>query len=182
VNLPGAGEVTNTNGMLADPGVVGIKTGTLVGWNLLTAKDVTVDDTTVHLFAAVLNQQDDAQRLASTRSLFAEMEASLNAQAPTVPQGTVVGQVETEWGETVDIVTESDARVVLWAGASATATPAFDLGDARDQDGAVGTLTTAGPLNTSTTTIALADDIEGPSPWWRLTHPLELLGLDSEKR
>ena len=182
VNLPGAGEVTNTNGMLADPGVVGIKTGTLVGWNLLTAKDVTIDDTTVHLFAAVLNQQDDAQRLASTRSLFAEMEAALNAQAPTVPQGTVVGQVETEWGETVDIVTESDARVVLWAGASATATPAFDLGDVRDQDGAVGTLTTAGPLNTSTTTIALADDIEGPSAWWRLTHPLELLGLDSEKR
>ena len=181
VNLPGAGEVTNTNGMLADPGVVGIKTGTLVGWNLLTAKDVTVDDTTVHLFAAVLNQQDDAQRLATTRSLFAEMEAALNAQAPTVPQGTVVGKVETEWGETVDVVTDADTRVVLWAGASATATPTFDLGDARDQDAAVGTLTTAGPLNTTTTTIALADDIVGPSPWWRLTHPLELLGLDSEK-
>src|SRR5690606_27954228 len=47
--IPGAGWVENTNGMLADPGVVGIKTGSLVGYNLLTAKDVPVGDTTVRL-------------------------------------------------------------------------------------------------------------------------------------
>lgn len=182
VNLPGAGPVSNTNGMLADVGVVGIKTGTLVGWNLLTAKDVTVGETTVHLFAAVLNQDDDEQRLAATRSLFAEMEAALNAQPPAVAEGTVVGQVQTEWGETVDVVTESDAQVVLWSGAGATATPDFDLGDARDEDASVGTLTTAGPLDTTTTTLTLADDLVGPSPWWRLTHPFELFGIQVDPR
>ena len=40
VDLPGAGHVENTNGLLADPGVLGLKTGTLDGWNLLSAKDV----------------------------------------------------------------------------------------------------------------------------------------------
>ena len=182
VNLPGAGTVSNTNGMLADVGVVGIKTGTLVGWNLLTAKDVTVGETTVHLYAAVLDQQDDAQRLAATRSLFSEMEAALIAQAPAVAAGTVVGQVQTEWGETVDVITGDDAQVVLWAGAGATATPDFALADARDQDAAVGTLTTAGPLDTATTQLTLADDIIGPSPWWRLTHPFELFGIDVDPR
>lgn len=181
VELPGAGTVENTNGMLADPGVVGIKTGTLVGWNLLTAKDITVGDTTVHLFAAVLTQDDDAQRLAATRSLFAEAEAALQAQGPAVPEGTVVGEVRTVWGEKIDVIADADADVILWNGAVPQATPDFTLDAERDAGDRIGTLTTAGPLNTTTTPLVLADDIEGPSPWWRLTHPIELLGLDSAR-
>jgi D-alanyl-D-alanine carboxypeptidase (penicillin-binding protein 5/6) len=181
VDLPGAGTVENTNGMLADPGVVGIKTGTLVGWNLLTAKDITVGDTTVHLFAAVLTQDDDAQRLAATRSLFAEAEAALQAQEPAVPEGTVVGEVRTVWGEKIDVIADADADVILWNGAVPQATPDFTLDSERDAGDRIGTLTTAGPLNTTTTPLVLADDIEGPSPWWRLTHPLELLGLDAPR-
>lgn len=182
VTLPGAGTVENTNGMLADPGVVGIKTGTLVGWNLLTAKDITVGETTVHLYAAVLDQPDDEQRLAATRSLFAEVETALSALAPAVPEGTVVGQVQTVWGETVDVVSDADAQVTLWAGASATASPTFDLGEARDEDDPVGTLTTSGPIDTTTTGLVLDRDIDGPSPWWRLTHPLELFGIEADER
>lgn len=181
VDLPGAGTVVNTNGMLDDPGVVGIKTGTLVGWNLLTAKDVVIGDTTVHLYAAALNQAGNDQRLALTRSLFTEAEAALEAQAPAVAKNTVVGQVTTPWGEKVDVITESDADVVLWNAATATATADFALGDEREQDDAVGTLTTAGPLNTITTPLVLAEDVEGPSPWWRLTHPLELLGITTDR-
>ncbi|MCK2034668.1 D-alanyl-D-alanine carboxypeptidase [Microbacterium sp. SSW1-49] len=181
VDLPGAGTVENTNGMLVDPGVVGIKTGTLVGWNLLTAKDITVGDTTVHLFAAVLTQDDDAQRLAATRSLFAETEAALQAQAPAVPQGTAVGEVRTVWGERIDVITDADADVILWNGAAAQATPDFALNSEWGAGEQIGTLTTAGPLNSTTTPLVLADDIEGPSPWWRLTHPIELLGLDTAR-
>lgn len=181
VDLPGAGTVVNTNGMLADPGVVGIKTGTLVGWNLLTAKDLTLGDTTVHLFAAVLDQADDEQRLAATRALFAEAEAALQTQAPAVTKGTVVGEVTTLWGEKVDVVTDDDASVVLWNGAIATATASFELGKEREEGGTVGTLMTVGPLNSATTPLALAEDVEGPSPWWRLTHPLELLGINADK-
>ncbi|WP_223622661.1 D-alanyl-D-alanine carboxypeptidase family protein [Microbacterium sp. EST19A] len=181
VDLPGAGTVVNTNGMLADPGVVGIKTGTLVGWNLLTAKDIAIGDTTVHLFAAVLDQADDEQRLAATRALFAETEAALTAQGPAVAKGTVVGEVTTVWGEKVDVVTDDDATVVLWNGALATAAASFELGDEREEGGEVGTLTTSGPLDSVTTPLALAEDVEGPSPWWRLTHPLELLGINADK-
>lgn len=177
VDLPGAGTVENTNGMLADPGVVGIKTGTLVGWNLLTAKDVVIGDATVRLYAAALNQEDDEARLALTRALFAQTEAALQAQGPAVPAGTVVGRVLTVWGERVDVVAGEDADVVLWNGASATATPVFDLGEEREADGTVGTLTTTGPVDSTETALVLDEDLEGPSPWWRLTHPLELFGI-----
>jgi D-alanyl-D-alanine carboxypeptidase (penicillin-binding protein 5/6) len=176
-DIPGAGIVTNTNGMLADPGVVGIKTGTLVGWSMLTAKDATIGDTTVHLYAAVLNQGSDEERLAVTRSLFADAEAALQTVAPAVPAGTVVGTVDTLWGADVDLVTDEDATVLLWNGASASAAATLALSDERDAGDEAGTLSVSGPLNAVEIGVALSDELPGPSPWWRLTHPLELLGV-----
>lgn len=179
VELPGAGLVVNTNGMLADPGVIGVKTGTLEeDWNLLTAKEITVDDTTVRLHVAALGQVDDEKRLEVTRSLLAEVEAAINAQAPAVPAGTLVGSVQTMWGDPVDIVTESDAKVVLWNAATAGTEIEFDLGETREQDGAVGTLSVAGPIDETSVATVLTSEVEGPSAWWRLTHPLDLLGLN----
>lgn len=183
VDLPGAGTVVNSNGMLADAGVVGIKTGTLYeSWNLLTAKDVTIGDSTVRLYAAVLGQADDEQRLEATRSLFSQVEAELREQPPAVAEDTVIGAVETLWGAEVDVIAATDADVILWNAASAESTATFSLGDSREQGDEVGTLTTSGPLGTITTELELADDIAEPSPWWRLTHPLELFGLADSQR
>jgi len=180
VEIPGAGTVTNTNGMLKDPGVLGIKTGTLSGWNLLTAKQVTVGDSDVRIFTSVLGQPDDETRLAVTRSLLAEVEQQLIAQPATVPAGTVVGTVSTEWGATADVVTDADTQVVLWNGATATASTEFTLGEEMAKDATVGTLTAQGPLNAAETSVSLADEVKAPSIWWRLTHPLELFGLDKD--
>jgi len=175
--IPGAGVVTNTNGMLADPGVVGIKTGTLEGWSVLTAKDVTIGDTTVRLYAAVLNQGDDEERLAVTRSLFADAETALETMAPAVPAGTVVGTVDTLWGANVDLVTDEDATVLLWNGAAASAGATLALGEQRDAGDEAGTLSVSGPLDAVEIGVSFSDALPGPSPWWRLTHPLELLGV-----
>lgn len=177
VNLPGAGDVVNTNALLADPGVVGVKTGTLDIWNLLSAKDIVVGETKVRLYASVLGQRDEAARLAASRALYTQLEAELQLK-PSVDRTTQVGVVETAWGQSVPIVTTVDASVILWNGGSATVTTAFDLGDQRARGEKVGTLTVDGPLDTATVDLRLDGMIEDPSPWWRLTHPLELLGLD----
>ncbi|MGX5772344.1 D-alanyl-D-alanine carboxypeptidase family protein [Microbacterium trichothecenolyticum] len=177
VDLPGAGHVENTNGLLADPGVVGIKTGTLDAWNLLSAKDVTIGDKTVRLYASVLGQPDDEARLAASRALYAQMEAELQPR-PSVAASTVAGQVETLWGDKVDIVTSGDASVILWNGGSGTVATTYDLGDSRDAGDVVGSLSVTGPLDATTVDLTLAAEITDPSPWWRLTHPLDLFGLD----
>lgn len=176
VELPGAGLVESTNGLLADPGVVGIKTGTLDTWNLLSAKDVVIGDTTVRLFASVLGQPDDATRLAATRALYAQLEEELQLE-PSVPAGALAGTVETAWGEHVAVVAGDDASVVLWNGGAGEASAEYALGDHREKGDVVGALTVTGPLNSATVDLRLAEDVEGPSVWWRLTHPLELFGL-----
>lgn len=176
VELPGAGLVQNTNGMLADPGVVGVKTGSLDAYTLLTAKNVTVGDTTVRLYASVLGQPDDESRLAATRALFAQTEAELQPR-PSVTAGTTVGVVRTVWGESVEVASASDADVILWNGGTGSVSTTLNLGDARAKGDVVGSLTVAGPLDTAAVDVRLTGDIDGPSPWWRLTHPLQLLGL-----
>ncbi len=176
VDLPGAGVVENTNGLLADPGVVGIKTGTLDTWNLLSAKDVQIGDTTVRMFASVLGQPDDASRLAASRALFTKLEQELQL-TPSITAGTLAGSVQTVWGESVAVVADEDASVVLWNGGAGTPTTEYALADSRDEGDIVGSLTVAGPLDSASVDLRLADDIDGPSPWWRLTHPLELFGL-----
>ncbi|MCR2763006.1 D-alanyl-D-alanine carboxypeptidase [Microbacterium sp. zg.B48] len=177
VELPGAGLVTNTNALLADAGVVGIKTGSLDSFSLLSAKDIVVGETTVRVYSAVLGQPDGEVRLAVSRTLYSEVELALQP-VPSVTKGTVVGHVTTEWGQNVAIVTDDDASVILWNGGVGAVTTDFALGDAREKGAAVGTLAVRGPLDSTGTALELAADIEPPSAWWRLTHPLDLFGLN----
>ena len=181
VELPGAGEVTNTNPLLGDPGVVGVKTGTLLAgwreqWNLLTAKDITIGQTTVRVYAAVLGQPDEDGRASVSRQLLDQVEQSLQLQ-PSVPVGTTVATVSTEWGASAEVVTTADAQVVLWDSGTAAVTSDYEV-EVGDLDGAdVGQLTATGPFDSTDVPLALEGSVPGPSLKWRLTHPLELLGL-----
>ena len=177
LTLPGAGTFKNGNPLLADPGVVGVKTGTLDAWNLLSAKDFTVGTVTVRAYAAVLGQPGPDTRNQVTRDLFARIGDELQLR-PSVTTGTVVGHVETLWGQESDVVTIADASVVLWNSAVAETSARFDLGQSREAGDIVGTLTVNGPLDTDTVDARLASTIEPPDPWWRLTHPLDLFGLN----
>lgn len=176
VKLPGAGTVKNTNQLLADPGVVGVKTGTLKEYSVLSAKDVAVGDTTVRLYAAVLGQKSSAARFAESRDLYSQLEGELTL-FPSVKAGTDAGEVTTAWGEKVEVITATDASVVLWNGGTAAATVDVNLGDKSQKGDVVGSLTVTGPLNSQKVDLKLASDVEGPSAWWRITHPIELFGL-----
>lgn len=177
MSLPGAGTFKNGNPLLADPGVVGIKTGTLDAWNLLSAKDLTVGGITVRTYAAVLGQPGPDERDQASRDLYTRLTEEVQLRT-SVPAGTVVGKVSTLWGQDVSLVTATDAQNVLWNGASATPGTSFTLGDARGEGETVGELVTTGPLDAATVDVQLQSDIEPPSSWWRLTHPLDLFGLN----
>jgi len=177
VDLPGAGEVTNTNDLLDDPSVVGLKTGSLERfYNLLAAKDITVGTTAVRVYATALGQSTAEGRDQQTRRLLAEVAAEVSTPR-VLPAGTLAGVVSTAWGATADIVTDADASVVLWNGASGAVTASLDLGDARTVNAAVGQVRVTGPLDAATVGVHLTADIPDPDAWWRLTHPLQLWGL-----
>lgn len=176
--LPGNDEpVANSNPLINDEGVVGIKTGTFLdSYNLATAKQVDLGDETITVVSSVLGQPDAETREAVSRQLITAAEAAL--QPTTVlDAGTVVASVTTEWGASADIVTADAATLSLWNGAVAATDPELDdvLGKLEAEQ--VGTLAVTGSFATQEIALELTDDVAAPSLWWRLTHPLDLLGL-----
>jgi D-alanyl-D-alanine carboxypeptidase (penicillin-binding protein 5/6) len=175
--IPGVGEIENTNPLLGADGVVGIKTGGLLGYyNLLAAADVEAGDTTVRIYAVVLGQPTEALRASRTQRLLDQL-ADEATGTQTLASGTVVATATTAWGTRSEVVTTADASVLLWNEARATVEPSIDLTDQRDADERVGSLSLTGPLDSTTTQLALAGDLGEPDAWWRWTHPLELFGL-----
>ena len=69
---------------------------------------------------------------------------------------------------------------MLWNGAAASGTTKFDLGDEWTAGERAGELTLKGPLDSTSVPLTLRTALHGPSLWWRLTHPLELFGLDED--
>ncbi len=176
VEIPGAGLVTNTNGIIGDPGVVGLKTGTLEGYNLLSAKDIDIAGTRVRAYAVALDQESSDDRDAVSRSLYDQL-TTLLTPATAVPAGTDVATVTTAWGASTTVRTASDADVSIWQKLP-TVTREVKLGDETSAGAKAGTLTVTGALGATTVDLELTDDLPGPDAWWRLTHPVELFGLN----
>ncbi|MGW8482176.1 hypothetical protein ACWGJP_03515 [Microbacterium sp. NPDC055903] len=84
VVLPGAGRVENTNELLAEPGSLGIKTGTVDGnYNLLSARDIiAADGATLRVIVVVLGQPDDETRFEASRALSSQIEQTVPVGAP----------------------------------------------------------------------------------------------------
>ena len=177
VELPGAGTVHNTNDLLADPAVIGVKTGSLEDqYGLLAAKAVTVGDDIVHVYAVALGQPDDESRDEVTAALLDQTAAEV-AQPATVAAGTVVADVRAPWGASTQAITDADAAVVLWNGGTATTEPEIDIAGDRAAGARVGSFVVTGPLGTAKVPVRLTTDIPPPTPVWRLTHPLEVFGI-----
>lgn len=178
-DLPGAGLIENTNALLADAGVLGIKTGYLDGSsNILLAKDIAVGTEIVRSYAAVLGQPGPETRTVVARGLFDAIASDLQPTV-VVDAGTVVGRATTLWGESGDIVTSEDVAVIRWRDDEAIVTPLLTLGETWRAGEAFGSLEVEGKLDTQSVAVELAEGLEKPSPWWRLTHPFDLLGLSA---
>ena len=95
----------------------------------------------------------------------------------TLPAGSVVATVTTAWGAATPVVTDDDASLILWNGTTAETDPSVDLGDDRGAGSDAGSLTLTGPAGSVDVPVSLQDALPGPDAWWRLTHPLQLLGV-----
>ena len=175
--LPGAGVFENTNALLGESGVIGVKTGSYAeNYNLVAARTLTVGDQELTLLASVTGQPTDDLRVSETRRLLEDVATEASV-ASSLAAGTVVAGVTTAWGASSQLVTDADASLLLWNGATAQTEADYELGEAREEGAAAGTLTLTGPAGSAEVGVELASDVPGPDLWWRLSHPLELLGI-----
>jgi serine-type D-Ala-D-Ala carboxypeptidase (penicillin-binding protein 5/6) len=173
---PGVGAIKNTNTLLGKDGVDGIKTGTLdeAGACLLFSADYDIGESTVTVVGVVLGAADHETLASNIQTLLASVVPGFH-EVTLVSKGDVFGSYSTAWNDSAELTATESSTVVTWSDtpiAALVEAERITLVDSGDDVGAVtftvGEQTIVVPLEVDAT-------IDDPGPWWRLTHPAEVL-------
>ncbi|HXH35048.1 MAG TPA: D-alanyl-D-alanine carboxypeptidase [Plantibacter sp.] len=176
--LPAIGEVENTNALLGQHGVTGLKTGTddASGACLMFSADLQVDGRTVTVVGVILGAADHTTLDDAVVSLLQSMPAGFH-EVQLATAGESVGSYTTEWEQSANVVVATDASVLVWQDTPITVTATARSIEAGASGSTVGSLSYAvgvgaeGGAATIDVPIALDGDIAPVTPWWRLTNP-----------
>ena len=127
------------------------------------------------LTAAFL-RQPSYDAMAAAVTAFVESAAAATAQIEALPEGTVVGELRTAWGERVDLVLGEP--LVTVGGVPAPGDIEYELDEVRTvRPGAkVGEAVATVAERTASARVEAGGELGDPGLAWRLTHPLDMLG------
>jgi D-alanyl-D-alanine carboxypeptidase (penicillin-binding protein 5/6) len=165
---PTGGTQPNTNWMLGQNGVVGIKTGNIpqVGGVFVIASEFTPrGKKPITIVGAVQGAPTTYEAIVQS-SRLAEAIKPLFTETTIVKKGTVVATITTPWGERSDVVTANDITTFGWKYAKIPE-PKIELTSnvPFEKDAELGTLS-IGELSTQ---LIATDAISLPTWQWRLT-------------
>jgi len=176
VEVPYIGTVKNTNKLLGVQSIDGIKTGTLAeaGSCLLFSTEYTVGSSVVTVVGVVLGGEDRESLEVGIRSLVDGIAAEFH-EIRLAEQGEVFASYSTAWGQSANAVAAETSSVLVWSDTPVSgAVAVLPLVKAARGD-TIGEVTfTVGDSQVSVP-LLLDAEINDPGPWWRLSHPLELL-------
>lgn len=167
--IPGTGLIRNTNQLLSDENVIGLKTGTTdeAGSCLLFAFIYDLNDgSTETVIGAVMGSPNWPQLYREVRSLIADTKQSFGSRN-IVSSGRVVGSYNAPWGMKTDIITAEDLTVYGWLGKEEHAEVKVDNSSVPVKTGSpVGFIEADGKQ----VMLTAAEDIKEPGILWRLAN------------
>lgn len=176
ISLPGAGQLSNTNGLLGTAGITGLKTGTLGEGTYSLLYTATLIVGTADPLAVTGVLLGGSSRESVNTTVIATLD-SIRAgfhKVPVATSGQEVGTISTPWGSTAELVVGEDASIFTWSDTPIVVTMDIKTPPTYRDGTVVGSVTwTAGP-NTVSAPVKIKGSIDPPSEWWRLTHPSEL--------
>jgi D-alanyl-D-alanine carboxypeptidase (penicillin-binding protein 5/6) len=178
LSLPGPGVVYNTNGLLGQGGVTGLKTGNLGegSYNLLYTATLEVGaaaplSVTGVMLGGTWEESVDSSVLALLDSIRSGFH-----RVPVAERGQEVGSYTTAWGASARVIIADDASIFTWSDTPIVATMETTTPSTYEDGESVGSITWSAGPHTVTSALEVEGTIEPPTAWWRLTHPSELGG------
>lgn len=174
-DFPVAGTIKNTNTLLGQSNIVGIKTGNSdqAGYTFLGASKIKMNNTTVTIVTAVMGAA--TREAAMSESLTLTKSAQQNFHTVEFAKtGDKVGRYTLPWGGSVDVIAAEDLSVQVWNSSKASAVLKLDDITSNTPAGAtVGSISVgkSATSNLPPVPVTLASTPTKPSTWWRLTHP-----------
>lgn len=169
---PNVGGVQNTNELLGDDGVDGIKTGTYTtGANLLFSADVTVGKRKVQLVGVILGAKTHPILDARVPALLASVRKGLH-DVPLTTKGQSFATYETHWGGVAHAVPQRSESMLVWSRVRVERTADVKGITGGLKGERVGTVTYSVGSQRVSVPLVLDRDVLAAPVWWRLTHPL----------
>jgi serine-type D-Ala-D-Ala carboxypeptidase (penicillin-binding protein 5/6) len=115
--IPVAGNIKNTNLLLVDSGVIGLKTGTTdaAGGCLLFAAKHSFEGREVIIIGVVLGAVNANVAVNSSRSLLSSSRQGFTKRM-VIKQGEILGSYKSAWQTQTDVVSQSDLAYYGWKG------------------------------------------------------------------
>ncbi|NYG99951.1 D-alanyl-D-alanine carboxypeptidase [Schumannella luteola] len=172
MDIPGVGEVENTNYLLGHDGVDGIKTGTLDGYgaNLLFSATWKIGGHPVRIVGVVVGAPDHRTLKGDLVNLLTTTRAGFHS-VDVAAEGTAFATYQTVWGQKSQAVAAKKESLLVWSDTPiAVKVTAAETGVAL-KGAKLGTAVFSAGPNTVEVPLALSKKITDPGPWWRLSNP-----------
>jgi D-alanyl-D-alanine carboxypeptidase (penicillin-binding protein 5/6) len=170
---PNVGELANTNKLLGDDGVNGIKTGTYdtVKANLLFSAKVRVGTRTVQLIGVILGAKDHPALDARVPALLRSVTKGLH-DLPLATKGQAFATYRTSWGGVGKAVAAQDVSRLVWGRAELQREASVGSITGGRKGEPVGRVTYEVNGRKVVVPLVLDRDVLAAPVWWRLTHPI----------
>jgi D-alanyl-D-alanine carboxypeptidase (penicillin-binding protein 5/6) len=170
---PNVGQLDNTNKLLGQYGIDGIKTGTYgnMHGNLLFSAKVTVGTRTVRLVGVILGAVTHEVLDANVPALLSSVTRSLH-DLPLATKGQAFASYQTKWGRVGKAVAAEDvSRLVYGRVELVREAHVHSISGGRKGE-SVGHVDYIVSGKRITVPLVLDRDVLAAPVWWRLTHPL----------
>jgi D-alanyl-D-alanine carboxypeptidase (penicillin-binding protein 5/6) len=181
LDVPSLDGMQNTNDLLGSDGINGIKTGTLgtgdTGLsNLLFSATLTTNTPApLTVIGVVLGGETRTEVNTAVRGILTSISSGFHEVKVSSDQ-EVVGSYTTPWGSETSMVLGKDASLLTWSNTAITSAMKTEKLKSGASGENVGSVTWTAGKNTATVPIVLQGSLQGPSGWWRLTHPSLVFG------
>jgi serine-type D-Ala-D-Ala carboxypeptidase (penicillin-binding protein 5/6) len=174
--LPVVGTVKNTNPLLGQLGIDGIKTGTLngAGASLLFSSRLQIGGRTITLIGVVLDGPTHPIIDAAIASLVSAARAGFHV-VTLATKGQVFAHYSSNWGGHTTAIATRTVSLVVWGGTRVSAAVSTSPIGPTVTHPIVGQATFTAGAQHAMVTLAIAGKFRGPDALWRLTHPSTLL-------
>jgi serine-type D-Ala-D-Ala carboxypeptidase (penicillin-binding protein 5/6) len=174
--LPVVGTIKNTNLLLGNVGIDGIKTGTLnsAGASLLFSSRLKLGGHVITLVGVVLDGPNHPTIDAAIASLVTAARQGFHL-VTLATKGQRFADYRTAWGDHATAVATRSVSVVVWGGTPISAQISADSLRPSRKGVVVGLASFTAGTQRVTVPLGLGTKLDGPDPGWRLGHPGELL-------
>ncbi len=176
--LPVAGRVFNTNPLLGQHGIAGIKTGHAPGVSATFLFDslVTIGGRSIDLVGALMGQPGPQEAFAAAATLIDAATPAVRVIRVTAV-GVPVVRYAPPWGGSVSVLAPSAVDLVGWSGTIAKVTTRVTPLDAPAPAGTVaGEVTIVLGDQRTVLNLTTSGDLQEPGKRWRLTRDLPIGG------